>query len=130
MTMRAYTVRDDSGDGACVLVAAESPGQAKQLARCTGLFDFSDWLDMGCSREPRADKYIDDDCVPSVADGDSVAEHRIMRDCGWYELNGELDECSRCGLYEWAGMPESIIGTIDDEAVCAGCAARGAVNDG
>ena len=128
MTLRAYAVRDiHDSDGATVLVIAESVSRAKRLAKQSEWLDYAEWLDLRCKRAHGADKYSTG--AERLIDGNSVADQRIMRELGWHEIDGSHAVCGRCDLYEWADLPESIIGWIDDEAVCAGCAAKGATGN-
>ena len=116
----AFSVTTDYAD-ACVLVWDSTPGKAKASALCSSLWlDGSEWNDLRCKREPRADGYrttpgtLGDDCSPD--------DCRLMRNLGWYEIDGPQEPCSVCGKYEWRMVPESRI--TADTGLCAGCQAN------
>ena len=115
----AFSVTTDYAD-ASVLVWETTPGKAKASALCSLWLDGCDWNDLRCKREPRADGYrttpgtLGDDCSPD--------DCRLMRNLGWYEIDGPEEPCSVCGKYEWRMVPESRL--PEDGDVCAECQAN------
>ena len=117
----AFSVTTDYDEGS-VLVWETTPGKAKATALCSLWLDGCDWNDLRCKREPRADGYR---TTPGpLGDYYTPDDCRLMRNLGWYEIDGPEKPCSMCGKYEWRMLPESRL--PEDGDVCAECQANGA----
>ena len=109
--MKAYSVRDRYGY--CeysVIVFAETPGKAKNLALGTDEFPYGDWdfIELRATREPtldnsyRGSSYMDwenmDDRVAMVKE----AGYRCIPDYV------ELEICEKCPAKDWCGQYEEM----------------------
>lgn len=112
---KAYVVTADSVE-ASVLVFAESHSKAKGLAIGSDFLCDCAYVDLICTRKPEADGFGDGNCV---VDGSGAGHSKIMRLIGWYELDGNLEECAACGLFEFGDLPSSCIS--EEDGLCAEC---------
>lgn len=118
--MKAFVVTADYVD-ASVLVFAGYPSRAKLLAHGTEWLCDADWCDLRCRREPRANCYAGDD--ERILFADKEPDQRILRNLGWYEVEGNTDPCRECELYEWDKVPESrlVYDSDDLNPICFEC---------
>jgi len=119
---RAYKVGHDSCD-ASVIVFAASPSQAKTSANTTEWLCEYPYIELRCQRLPEADKYLNEASsnLVDLVDGSTVEDQRIMRELGWYEVDGTMEVCNVCDLFEWEDLPESHLEESMGQDVCAGC---------
>jgi hypothetical protein len=116
----AFVVTAD-GCEASILVFSTKPSKAKVLAQSTPWLSDVEWIEMKCRREPAVDKYADQFGAGAV-ECSNKEEQAVLRELGWYEIMGPIDECGECGLYEWSDLPESELHfPVDGDPVCAGC---------
>lgn len=115
--MKAYSVTSDRAE-ASVIVFADTPAKARSLAHGTDWLCEEDFIELRARRRREIDHLAG--TVATVLDGSGPEDARVMRSLGWYELEGSRETCKTCELYEWHGVPESVI--VDDE--CAGCRHR------
>ncbi len=117
----AFVVTEDYCD-ASVLVFAKTRSKAKSYAHGTDWLCDSDWIDLRCKREKFADSY-----AYKFGEGavhcQTPDEARLLRDIGWFEVEGCHDECRVCELYQWKDVPESklMYDLGDGDPICAGC---------
>jgi hypothetical protein len=109
------------GCEASILVFANRPSAAKKMALVTPWLCDTEWVELRCRREASVDKYADQFGAGAI-ECNNKAEKKVLRELGWYEIQGPLDECVECGLYEWTGLSESELHHPDDgDPICAGC---------
>jgi len=121
--MKCWCVSSKWGD-ASILVWEESVSKAKSFAMGSDWFCEEEWTDLRCKRVPQVDHMY---TVRHRADGNTRADQEIMRNLGWYELEGYSGICEECGLHEWHMIPESVVNPHTE--LCAECAAKEATND-
>jgi hypothetical protein len=111
------------------LVFATKPSAAKVLARGTPWLCDHEWIELKCCRKPSVDKYADQFGAGAI-ECNNKAEKRVLRELGWYEIDGPLDECIECGLYEWTDLTESELhDSVDGDPICAGCKESSALKE-
>ena len=111
---KAYTVTAKRAD-VSVLVWADAAIRAKSLGHKTEWLCEEDWTELTARREPTLDgKRAEGYC----AEGDKPEDQRLMRDLGWFELEGSGVPCKECDRYAWGNVPES---RLDENDVCAEC---------
>jgi len=114
----AFSVSTDYAE-AGVLAWATTRGKAKYAAMGSLWLAGSDWNDLRCKREPRADSSRTS--PGAMNDSPTPDDCRLMRNLGWYEIGGPEQPCAKCGRYEWRDVIEStMMGTSD---LCAECVA-------
>lgn len=120
--LRAFVVSADHSDGS-VIVFAKKRSRAKSLASKADCFCDFEFTELRCRREPDIDKYAEKFGEVAIT-GYSRNEQELMRDLGWFELDGG-GCCDECGMHEWSGIPESMLEEVKDEGeICAECRAE------
>lgn len=120
--LRAYIVSVENVE-ATVLVFACSHNEAKSLARGTEWFCDEPYTSLRAKRSSVADKYVESfgrGCLEAA----DRREQLVLRELGWYELEGSQTECSRCKLYPWSKVTESTLEYVGEELVCGECKER------
>ena len=121
--MKAYSVTTEHSE-ASLLVFAASVGRAKALAHHSEWLSDAEFTDLRAKREPAADKFAGQFEGDTVLDGGTPPESRIMRELGWYEVEGDTQPCEYCGLYPWDDIPESLLQEKGDVVLCRECFAK------
>ena len=104
-----------------ILVFATKPSAAKSFAKCTPWMCDLEWTDLRCRRRAAVDRYADQFGAGAI-ECNNAAEVKVLRELGWYEIDGSDYECVECGLYEWTSLPESKIHLpADGDPICTGC---------
>lgn len=120
MLTKAFIVTNYEAE-VSVLVWARSHGRAKTIALGqSGWFDSEDYIDLRARRIKKLDGMRDMGCCTGISP--TQDDNRIMRSASFYELEGNMTECSSCGLFEWSSLPES---KIDESGLCLECRQRG-----
>lgn len=113
--LRAFTVTSVNGE-AGTIVWTTTRAKAKRIAMSTSWHCDEDWRDLRCRREPKADAFRKTEGC--VGDEPTKDEQRLMRDLGWFEIEGASEPCDDCGLFDWSNVPESAIG---EDGLCVYC---------
>lgn len=116
------------GCEANILVFAAKPSSAKTFALSTPWMCDFEWIELRCRRAASVDKYAEQFGAGAI-ECNNKSEQKVLRELGWYEIDGASEECSECGLYEWSDIPESELQHpvngdplwVYDGPVCAGC---------
>jgi len=116
--LKAFVVTTDYAE-ASVLVWETTPSKAKHEAMGSLWLDGCEWTDLKCRREPRADAHTTE--RGRMTDGPTTDDCRLMRNLGWYEVDGNSQPCSECERYQWDSVLESTMSETSD--LCAECAA-------
>lgn len=97
--MKAWLVRDKDECEATV-VFAETRGKAMALAMATDACEDVDFCDIEVRRKPELDKYYKEGKkeMDWYNDADRLA---LVKECGFYCLYMELDECESCPAKEF-----------------------------
>jgi len=127
MSLKGYAVTDFWADVGSMLVFAEGYGEAKSLALHSELFCESEYIYLRCKRQPEIDQYADD-FGRGFIEGSDDREIKLMRDLGWYQVEGSGSVCRECELYEWEDYAPSLLtfdtdDELEEEGVCAQCLA-------
>ncbi len=114
--LRAFQVSCDDHE-ASVLVFARKASKAKSMAFHDDAMTFvDDFTDLSCRRISAADYYakeFGEGCLPLNERGMS-----ILRELGWYQIDGNMEPCTMCNLYEWDSLSDS---RIDESGLCSHC---------
>ena len=98
--MKAWVVTDeDSYEGGSAVVFAETRGKAKILARSTSACEDAEFTRIRCRRMPEADKFYKGQ--QELDWYDEEARIFLVRDMGWYCLNGKDSYCDDCSAKEY-----------------------------
>ena len=98
--MKAWVVTDeDSYEGGSAVVFAETRGKAKILARSTSACEDAEFTRIRCRRMPEADKFYKGQ--QELDWYDEEARIFLVRDMGWYCLNGKDSYCDNCSAKEY-----------------------------
>ncbi len=115
--MKAYVVSTFTA-AVSIIVWADKPSRAKSIGITTDWLCHDEYIDLTAKREPRADNDIEHE---AICDGHNEEDCRLMRDLGWYEIEGTGGLCDSCGLHEWYLVPESRLVDVANCNRCQGC---------
>jgi len=119
--MKAWGCSDDECG---VIVFAATRGKARTLAhQASGCFDCAEWTEISVTRIPALDGRRDAEYI-----ADWYVDQRMYYESGWYSEGQDNPQCTTCGLYEYAGIPESHISDWDEHeraGTCEACKAAG-----
>lgn len=126
--LKAYKVTDEDHE-VCAVVFAETANRAKYACVGHSWFDWYEYIDLRATRLKDVDDQAEKFGFGMIGDRSDVDNnteaYRVMRSLGWYELEGNLDECGICGLYAWEDLPESQLVEVTedgiDDYICKGC---------
>lgn len=106
-----------------VLVFAPTRNKARKLGRLVldQLCECSEWVSIRAKREPEADKYAQQ-FGEAALDCSTTAQCRVMRELGYFEIEGNGTPCDVCGLYQWDLVPESRVYEYHEGCYCKRCA--------
>jgi len=104
-----------------ILVFARNRSHAKSVAsRCEWISDGdTEWTDLRVKREPTADKHAEKFGETFIS-AETADEQRLLRDLGWYQIEGMTEECQVCHKHQWDLVPESKLEDVGGY-ICAGC---------
>lgn len=117
-TLFAFVVGADNT--ASVIAFAPDQEAAKKLASRSEWLKDCEWIDLRVNREPKLDALAQSRGV-GIITGDGPDDARIMRELGWYEIDGSSEYCENCGLHQWECLPESYIAASGDAFLCREC---------
>lgn len=105
--MKAWVVSDkDSYEGGSTVVFAETRGKAKLKAQRTNACEYADFTRITCRRMPEADKFYKGQ--DELDWFDEEARIFLVRDMGWYCLNGKDSYCDDCPAKQYCGEWEDV----------------------
>jgi hypothetical protein len=110
----------------CALIWSKSQEEAIKLALQEAWFEYDEVKDLTVCREQSADGKRNNNYV--ICDCPNKEDSEILRNLGWYEIEGSLATCETCEHYEWEDVPDSSL-TYENEndekyqegGVCKGC---------
>ncbi len=115
----AFVVSCDGID-ASVLVFAKDASKAKSIASTSDWLSEVPWTELRVRREPRADEY-GRKTGHEMIDCHTADQQRLVRDLGWFEVEGPSEVCNECERHEWDLVPESKLTEYWDGYICEGC---------
>jgi hypothetical protein len=124
-TTKAYKVTNWDAE-ISVIVFAVSVNAAKSSGFQSVWFCDGQYIDLRCTRLPALDNLAAEKGA-TLLEGDESWEIKAMREIGWYEYEGNTDECRVCRLHQWEDLPESELIYPDEDfndgdPICRGCA--------
>ncbi len=105
LKIKAWKVEDlDRYEGGCTVVFAETRGKAKIVAQGTSACEDAEFTRIRCCRMPDADHlYHGEPEMDWYADDDRIF---LVKEHGWYCLDGYTDVCETCPAREWCSERE------------------------
>lgn len=98
--MKAYTVSDNNGEYGAIIVFADTPGKARQIAMHDDTFEECEWTELRVRRFKEYDQYYEG---KETADFWMDEEHRVrlVRDFGWSCIEVFERYCEDCPAKQW-----------------------------